>query len=188
MADIKIWVGTDSGNEGKFNVAANWSLNRVPTGTDVAYFDATAVANCTFSGALSCAGINVTAAYSGIVDFNDQAITTSGNQTYDGTGEVKCGTGTIKFGGNLDNKDQAGWTRETSTFRCTANADIVTDTGSRLTSLTVDSGVTLTIGAASSTLLISSGTITLTGTLAVPSGKFFDVDVSTPGVVIGAAG
>lgn len=35
----KIWVGTDSGNEGDINTAANWSPSGVPTGGDDVYFE-----------------------------------------------------------------------------------------------------------------------------------------------------
>jgi len=38
MADTKIWVGTDTGNEGKFNIAANWLPAGVPVSTDHVYF------------------------------------------------------------------------------------------------------------------------------------------------------
>jgi hypothetical protein len=37
----KTWVGTDSGNEGDINVAANWSPSGVPTTSDDVYFDST---------------------------------------------------------------------------------------------------------------------------------------------------
>ena len=35
----KIWVGTDSGNEGDINTAANWSPSGVPVATDDVYFE-----------------------------------------------------------------------------------------------------------------------------------------------------
>ena len=34
----KLWVGTDSGNEGDLNVAANWSPSGVPSGGDDVVF------------------------------------------------------------------------------------------------------------------------------------------------------
>ena len=66
MAD-NIWDNSDADNDG--NVAANWSLNQVPTGTDVAVFDSgTTDASCLFSGAISCAGMRFDNAYAGTVD------------------------------------------------------------------------------------------------------------------------
>jgi len=38
MPDTKIWVGTDTGNEGDYSVAANWSPSGVPVATDNVYF------------------------------------------------------------------------------------------------------------------------------------------------------
>lgn len=38
MADVKIWVGDDVGNEGDINTAANWSPAGVPVATDLVYF------------------------------------------------------------------------------------------------------------------------------------------------------
>jgi len=38
MPDTKIWVGTDTGNEGKFNTAANWLPAGVPVSTDHVHF------------------------------------------------------------------------------------------------------------------------------------------------------
>lgn len=39
MADTKIWVGTDTGNEGDWETAANWSPAGVPVATDNVFFE-----------------------------------------------------------------------------------------------------------------------------------------------------
>ena len=53
-----VWIGTDSGNEGDINVAANWSLGTVPTATEDLYFDSTSTQAVT--GSLSAlSGINL---------------------------------------------------------------------------------------------------------------------------------
>ena len=70
MAINNIWDNSDGDNDG--NVAANWSLNRVPTIGDIAYFRGTGGdedADCNFSGNLTCDGINVTSDYSGEFSF-----------------------------------------------------------------------------------------------------------------------
>ena len=152
-----IWDNSDLDNDG--NNLNNWSLNQVPTGTDVAYFDVTAVANCTFSASLTCAGINVTSAYSGIVDFNDQTISTTGDQTYDGSGEVKFGTGTITCTGNFDNADQTTFTPEASTLKMNGVSKTITSaSGKDVNNLTIDGASTVI------TLSTNIGCAVFTGT------------------------
>ncbi len=149
-------AGNNNGND-----PDNWVEDRVPTGTDVATWDATSVANCTFSGALSCAGINVTAAYSGVIDFNDQTISTTGDQTYDGTGEIKCGSGTITCTGNLDYKDQTTWSKETASWILNGTGKTITSiVGTRrVYNLTIDGTITNSVGR----VQVSNGWVINTG-------------------------
>jgi len=162
-ADNNVWssAGSTDGGDG-----ANWSLGHVPTTGEVAYFDVTSVVTCDFSGPISCAEINVTSGYSGNIDFNDQAISTTGDQTYDGTGEVKCGDGIITCSGNFDNRDQGTWVKEYSTLvmdGTNSNETIITTHANQLHDLTID-GTLITVSPGVAYLKFD-------GTLTVNNGK-----------------
>ena len=106
MAD-NIWDNSGADNDG--NVAANWSLERVPTGTDVAVFDHnTTDDNCTFSGVISCAGMRFDNAYAGVVDAVtfDIALGASGlDCTGGGSATLDLGSGKWTCSGNWDDND-----------------------------------------------------------------------------------
>ncbi len=141
MAD-NIWNNSDADNDG--NNPNNYSLVRVPTTGDTMLFDNTSDANCTFSGNISCDAINVTSVYDGDIDFNDFDISTTGNETYDGTGELKRGTGTNTCGGNFDDKDQGTVTSESSTVVLNGTAKNLISSSSRsFWNLTIDGSITL---------------------------------------------
>ena len=147
------------------NVAGNWSLGWVPKAGDVAYFDATSVVNCTFSAAVSPDAINVTAAYSGDVDFNDKAITTTGDQTYDGTGTVDCGASVITCSGNFDNVHQT-WTKGTSVVVMDGTGkNILLTKNQLLYDLTISGSITLSYayfyGSCNDLIVTVSGTFTV---------------------------
>ncbi len=144
----------------------NWSLNRVPIAGDVAYFRGDLPGeddNCTFSGNLTCDGINVTSNYSGVVDLADKTYTLgSDGLVCDGTGEFNCNTATVNVtGGPVDIVDQTTWTRGTSIIYLAGDCTINTGTTNRLYDLYVSSGT--------STLVTNTGrvynTLTLDGTL-----------------------
>jgi hypothetical protein len=88
------WDNSDADNDG--NNPNNWSLGNVPTGTDVAVFDNTSDADCTFSGSISCAGLNATADYDGNIDFGDSLSHSWGSSGFvlAHTGNTDMGTGT----------------------------------------------------------------------------------------------
>ncbi len=126
---INIWTNADGGHPNEGNWAGNWSGARVPTDTDVAYFTNVggggSEANCTFSGAISCAGVNVTSDYGGDVDFAGFAITTTGYHINAGSGTVARGASVFRCGGNWDDKDQATVTKTS----WSAHAIIMTGAG-----------------------------------------------------------
>jgi hypothetical protein len=78
------------------NAAGNWSLARVPTGSDIAKFDATSVVNCTFTAGINCLGVSQLAAYTGTLNFG-----TGLTHTFGASGIVCAGTA-VDFGnGNI---------------------------------------------------------------------------------------
>ena len=65
----KIWVGTDSGNEGDWSVAANWSPSGVPVSTDDVYLeDSSQSVTAGFAqGAVALNSLNIAGSYTGSV-------------------------------------------------------------------------------------------------------------------------
>src|SRR5437899_4069215 len=64
---VNTWVAP--GSSGNWNTEANWSLNHVPTSTEVATFDGSSAAVCTIDapamGTNAVSGINITSSYLG---------------------------------------------------------------------------------------------------------------------------
>ena len=161
------WDNSDADNNA--NNANNWSLGNVPTGTDVAVLDATSTTNCTLSGNISCAGISVTAAYSGTLALGAYSWTTTGDMTFDGTGSVTNSNGCkLNCGGNFDHKDQGTWVTWAH-LEMTGSAKTITGTAANiLLHLTISDDTTL-----------SSATTTklsIARTLTVASGKQLTLD------------
>jgi hypothetical protein len=65
----KLWVGTDSGNAGKYGTAANWSPSGVPTaGDDVYFIDSSQSVTADFDqSAVALASFNVAQSYTGTI-------------------------------------------------------------------------------------------------------------------------
>ena len=96
MAD-KFWVADIDGD---WEVTNNWSTSSggvgnttKPGASDDAILDGAGTGDtaCTLSAAASCISVSVTSGYSATLDFNDFAMATSGDMTFDGTGTVDCG-------------------------------------------------------------------------------------------------
>ncbi|MHC4605100.1 MAG: autotransporter outer membrane beta-barrel domain-containing protein, partial [Planctomycetota bacterium] len=168
MANV-VWSSAGS-TDG--NVAGNWNPARVPTTGDTAYFDATSAINCTFSGNISCDGLNATAAYSGDIDFGDSKTHTWGasNFTLAHTGATDLGTGTTHNAASCDWTVVAAtgsWTRGTSTVSFTGTCAINTGTTNNFFNLIVASG-TATVSTNDTRV---GGACTINGVLSVNTGK-----------------
>lgn len=199
MAD-NIYNNSNGDNDG--NVDANWSLGNVPAGTDVAVFDSsTTSANCTFSGALNCAGMRFDGAYAGIVDAATFAITlgTSGlDCTGGGSATLDLGSGTWTCSGNWDHNSIGTLTAGTATvildgtsvtfrghtskgaialLQIDGTVSLSTTTNSRVVSLTASNGGTFTIPTGRN-LEIEGGTCTLeaTGTITSIGTGYLNID------------
>lgn len=81
------------------NTVGNWSLGALAA-TDTLTFDGTSVINCTFSGAISCAGISVVVAYTGAFNDGGQAFTVSANVAMTSGGSITI-SGAWGLAGNL---------------------------------------------------------------------------------------
>ncbi len=145
MADVNTYdpqgISTDA------NVAANWSQARVPTGTDIATFNGTAIRDCNFSGNISCGEWNATAAFSKDIELRGNGLTTAGDQTWAGGGEVSVDDSTVTCGGNFDNSGQFGWGSNnlTEIHLNGAGAQLVTCSTDNLGYLHINGG-TVTLG------------------------------------------
>ncbi|MHC4891732.1 MAG: autotransporter outer membrane beta-barrel domain-containing protein [Planctomycetota bacterium] len=187
MANV-VW---SSGGSTDGNVAGNWNPARVPTTGDVAYFDATSVVNCTFSGNISCDGLNATAAYSGDIDFGDSKTHTWGASdfTLAHTGATDLGTGTTHNAANCDwtTVDVVGaWTSGTGTVVFTGTCTVNTGLLNGFNNFTVASGTT-TISANSTQIFQAC---TINGTLSVNTSKILyasgSIDIGDGGRLTGS--
>ena len=90
----KTWVGTDSGNQGDYGTAANWSPSGVPLAADNVI-----IANSSqdITGTLD-------------LSTNNSDLNVSGSVTINIGGVVQKGTGTVTFDGNLTYTDNVGGT------------------------------------------------------------------------------
>lgn len=151
--------GAGSVMDGNWGTATCWTGDTKPQAGDAVVFDNTDDTNCLMDEApAALLSMDVQAGYDGNIDFNDQSFS-CGDMTFDGTGTVSCGAGTITCSGNFDNKDQATWTRETSTLVMTgAGKTIISYWNKSLYSLTIDGSITLD-AATGSYLSVSSGTL-----------------------------
>ncbi len=171
-----IWTNAATGNDA--NTAGNWSLGWVPKAGDVMYFTNVggggSEANCNLSGNITAGPpdeINVTAGYGGDIDMVTHDLTTSGDMTFDGTGIFDCGTGTLTCAGNFDYKDQATWTRSTSTVHMTGSGGTITatsDSAKRIHHLTISDDTSLHVDTVSY--------LYMSGVLTVDAGKTFTCD------------
>ncbi|MFH1022275.1 MAG: LamG-like jellyroll fold domain-containing protein [Planctomycetota bacterium] len=66
---VKAWGGglNNPITDPNWNVANNWTLNSVPTSSDLVMFDSTSVVNCTINVAASVAGVQILSTYSGTI-------------------------------------------------------------------------------------------------------------------------
>ncbi|MCP4535785.1 MAG: hypothetical protein GY832_01400 [Chloroflexi bacterium] len=195
MAD-NIWDNSDGDNDG--NVAANWSLGNVPTGTDVAVFDSgTTSDGCVFSAPLSCQGMRFDNAYSGTVDSNNQAITLGSSGldcTGGGSATIDMGSSIWTISGDCDIEDIGTLTAGTSTIVFAGSSATYTLTAwwskkpykiqvnaTNTVNLTPQGSVSLQIAAGGN--LIVRGTLNLLG----DSSNYIQTENGT-NVTIGAAG
>lgn len=172
MAD-NIWINADADNDG--NIDNNWSLGNVPTGTDNMKFTAAGVGvtdNCLFSGAISCAGIEVVSDYSGDIDFATFAYTgASGSSVIlDGTGIFDCGSsaGHSITAGTLDNKDQTTFTRGISTWTLNGVCTMIGGDSKDYHNLVFASGSTITMDAGNNRI-DARGALTISGDVVLDS-------------------
>jgi hypothetical protein len=150
------------------NLGTNWSLGSI-SATDDLSFDGTSTVNCTFTATVSVATITKVAAYSGTINNGGFNITTSGNQTYDGTGAVVYSGGTVTITGN--GSLHYGSTLTTLTggganidLQGTGNLDIDILTASLFNNVTVGyTGKTTTNTGDSSSYPNMSGVLTING-------------------------
>lgn len=156
MAD-NIW---SSAGDTDGNTAGNWSLGHVPTAGETARFDATSVVNCSFSGAVACAGIAWYAGYTGTIAFGAHAHDWGSGLLFTGTGDHTATTTGTSPAAIVVNKSSgtvtaSGWVTTSSTI------DIVAGTFScgtqaaqlYLDNITIRAGATLQSGAAGGHLL-----------------------------------
>lgn len=146
------WRGTTD-TDG--NTAANWSGGRVPTDTDVAYFDGDGLVNCSFSGAISCQGLVTVAAYTKAIDLDSAdaglvfTLGSSGMVLDNGTGSTfVCGAAVIGItGGPLDNYHATGWNENTSSITVNSTSSVTSKYQNSFYNLTFAAGSTVTIAA-----------------------------------------
>lgn len=84
----KVWVGTDSGNEGDWSVAANWSPSGVPVNTDNVIFDGTS--NQAVTAGLNQSAVTLTSLF--VSDDYSGAIAASG-------GYLQINSALVRFAG-----------------------------------------------------------------------------------------
>lgn len=149
MANRIYGDGSNSPPDGNWSTGANWTGDVKPQAGDDVIFrgaDADEDTNCLMDEAPAALGsMDVQAGYDGDIDFNDQSFS-CGDMTLAGTGEVKCGSGTITCSGDFNNTTQGTFTRETSTFVFSgAGKTINTDSAARLYDVTVSGTTTGTI-------------------------------------------
>ena len=163
-----IWDNSDADNDG--NVAANWSLGWVPKAGDVAYYDNTSDTNCTFSGNITCDGINATAAYSGNIDLGaGDFVIGSDGVILDHTGDLDWGTGTLGItGGDLDFVDVGG-TLTMGTLGITLNGagDLMIQNNAHLYDLTIANAATITVPVGASANLYVDNDMKVYGSLSI---------------------
>ena len=184
-----IWDNSDADGDG--NNANNWSLGTVPAGTDVATFDNTSDTNCTFTGNITCSGMNITSDYDGDIDFgaNDMTFGADG-LVWDGAGALDLGTGTVEFTETCvcDLIDGGG----ARTF----NGGTVLISGGVCTMSAVDTNTFLTLSVSAGAELITAfrmyldGVLTLDGTLTLTTDDFYilatgDAKVTATGTIAG---
>lgn len=93
----KIWVGTDTGNEGDLNTAANWSPSGVPIAADDVYFVASSQAvtgSLTALSAVALTSLTIDQSYTGAIGTEDSF--------------MECDPGTLRIGGNVGTGSPTG--------------------------------------------------------------------------------
>ncbi len=166
---------------------------------------------CTLEVSPSIADLTFLVGYTSKFDMGVQDLTCSGDMTFDGGGEFDCGMGTtITCGGNFDNKDQATWTKGTSTLVMDGASKTITSKASNpLHHVTIDGTISIVAGVgeyvhifgtllvnASKTLTIADnikqrGGTTVNGTLTWDQAKLTadwvtEVTVGASGIVNGS--
>lgn len=186
-----VWVG---GVDTDGNTAGNWNPARVPTAGDVAHYDGVSDVNCTFSGVLSCDGIQADAGYSGNIDLGAGAITLGADgAVFDHTGDLTATSGTWSIAGDLDIEDFTGdWDNNSGTIQFSDDATVKVRASDRtLWHVIIDTTKTVTLGGSQNVL--QSGTLSLIGsaTLSISTGLRWDlafakVDLDTSSTITGA--
>jgi hypothetical protein len=170
---VNTWDNSDADNDG--NNANNWSLG-VFADTDVLTFDASETSNCTFTGAISCAGIDVQVGYTGTFNDGGQAFTVSGAVSIASGGAVTCtGTWTQDADADFTLTAATSWTIADWDLVLQGTGSLTNNTGAAYIqphSITAASATkTTTVGGANNwrcdALTLGSGTLTLNKILLV---------------------
>jgi len=209
-----------------YSTAANWSATSggapggvKPAAGDDVYFDGNGDNNCTLDEATAAinslsvhSAIDAGGIYSATLDFNDFAVnvTGGGDMTFDGSGTVDCGTGTLTCSGNFDSEHQTTWVQGTATLVMNGAGKTISGSSANETyNLTIDANITLSVGVsrwevenillvnAGNTFTIAAGfrlvsaTTTVHGTISVSTGYLCSliggsISVEVGGSVTGA--
>ena len=171
---------TNGQTNGNGNDPDNWSLSTVPAGTDVALFNDTSDDSCTFSGNITCVGINATGAYDGAITFGANTITISGAVKFAHTGSVDI-AGTTLSATSLEFENGAGHTLAVTsttaaaaitvtgdlTFDLDSTGDITVSSSGQSSDWTLEGDVIYTQASTGTlTWTLGTGTILATNTAA----------------------
>ena len=89
-----------AGTANNWTCAANWSGDTVPTGSDIASFDATSTKNATINAGISVAGISIAVGYTGtITQSAAYSVTVGSSHWVQAGGTFTGGSGTIDING-----------------------------------------------------------------------------------------
>jgi hypothetical protein len=146
----KKWIGTDSGNEGDLNTAANWSPSGVPTASDDVYFGGWSTQAVTGSltalSAVALTSMTIYQDYTGTIGTEDSF--------------MECDPGTLRIGDELGNDSPSGSGRLNLDLGSNQQTVHIVDTATSAT----DSGrspVRLKLNHASNAVTVSGGAVSL---------------------------
>ena len=185
---------------GVWNTAANWSGDAIPDGT--ATFNATSTANCAIDVAVNITSITVAAGYTGTISHNAGiSVTTSGawsiaagawttNNEAVTVGSWTQSGGTANLGSSTATCNGAythsggTFTYGTSTWVAAGNGTytgtvaIANSMTGEFYNLTVNTGVTVTLAAASLNWTVNAVTMNGTGTVSNPVGRINQFNIA----------
>jgi len=168
---VNYWVSTSS-HDG--NLSSNWSLGALAS-TDVLTFDnAQSTVECDCSAAWTCAGIVMTAGYTGTVNLGTYSHVNNGDLTIVSTCTFTPGTSVITFSGTV---------AQTITMGTKSCYDIT------ITRVTATSTLTFSGAASLHTLTVSatnSQAVSWTGTTMTASGNIAIDSTSSPAMNFGS--